>query len=433
MPGAGRAACAASANARIRLVEVDHRPAVAVRAVLLFGYVARVHVRGRLARSPSGGRPRSRWTGAAGRAARPGRAARAARPRRARRGRAELQRLDRGPAGARRRGRRRPAAAARSADRRRGRGPRRDGERDRGRWPGSLLARRPPGRPGADGRRAERWAAIEDVGRLRDALGVPVPVGIPTRSSSRSPIRSATWSPATPAPTARSDRRGCADGSASASPSCARRAARGSRAAGPRARGRVPARPAAGSEWCDAEVLRRLRRRSLAALRQEVEPVEPARWARSCRRGSTSTGRPRCAGSTACSRWSSSSPACAVPASALESLVLPAGCADYQPALLDELTATGEVLWAGHGSLPGADGWVSLHLADTAPLTLPDAGDLEIGPTPPGDPRRPRRRRRLLLPPAHESGHRRRALDAACGSWSGPAASPTTRSPRCAR
>ena len=72
---------------------------------------------------------------------------------------------------------------------------------------------------------------------------------------------------------------------------------------------------------------------------------------------------------------------CAVPASALESLVLPSRVRDYQPALLDELTATGEILWAGQGALPGADGWVSLHLADTAPLTLPDPGDLEIGPT----------------------------------------------------
>ena len=46
--------------------------------------------------------------------------------------------------------------------------------------------------------------------------------------------------------------------------------------------------------------------------------------------------------------------------------------ADYSPSMLDELTATGELLWAGHGALPGSDGWVSLHLADTADLTLPD-------------------------------------------------------------
>jgi ATP-dependent Lhr-like helicase len=52
--------------------------------------------------------------------------------------------------------------------------------------------------------------------------------------------------------------------------------------------------------------------------------------------------------------------------------VLAARVRDYRPALLDELTASGEVLWSGNGALPGTDGWVSLHLADTAPLTLPD-------------------------------------------------------------
>jgi ATP-dependent Lhr-like helicase len=39
--------------------------------------------------------------------------------------------------------------------------------------------------------------------------------------------------------------------------------------------------------------------------------------------------------------------------------------------MLDELTASGEVLWVGQGSLAGDDGWVSLHLADTAKLTMP--------------------------------------------------------------
>ena len=67
-----------------------------------------------------------------------------------------------------------------------------------------------------------------------------------------------------------------------------------------------------------------------------------------------------------------------VPASALETLVLPSRVSGYSPALLDELTSTGEVLWRGHGSLPGDDGWVSLHLGDTAHLTLapPDEGEL---------------------------------------------------------
>ncbi len=51
---------------------------------------------------------------------------------------------------------------------------------------------------------------------------------------------------------------------------------------------------------------------------------------------------------------------------------------DYQPAMLDELTAAGEVLWAGPGSLPGTDGWVSLHLAESAALTLPDLDPGEL-------------------------------------------------------
>jgi len=66
----------------------------------------------------------------------------------------------------------------------------------------------------------------------------------------------------------------------------------------------------------------------------------------------------------------------ALPASAWETLVLPARLRNYSPAWLDELTLTGEVVWSGRGSLPGSDGWVSLHLADNAPLTLAEpSGD----------------------------------------------------------
>jgi ATP-dependent Lhr-like helicase len=73
---------------------------------------------------------------------------------------------------------------------------------------------------------------------------------------------------------------------------------------------------------------------------------------------------------------------CAVPASALESIVLPSRVPGYQPSMLDELTSTGEVVWAGSGSLPGTDGWVSLHLADNCDLTLPDPDpEFEIGET----------------------------------------------------
>ena len=130
-----------------------------------------------------------------------------------------------------------------------------------------------------------------------------------------------------------------------------------------------------GEEWCDAEVLRTLRRRSLAALRAEVEPVAPEalgvflpRW----------HGIGTLRGTDGLLRVVEQLSGAAVPASALETLVLPSRVTDYSPALLDELTTTGEVLWCGHSSLPGGkDGLVSLHLADAAPLTLPDVTPLE--------------------------------------------------------
>ena len=50
--------------------------------------------------------------------------------------------------------------------------------------------------------------------------------------------------------------------------------------------------------------------------------------------------------------------------------MLPVRLPDYSPAWLDELTIAGEVVWSGNGVLPGGDGWVSLHLAGTVPLTL---------------------------------------------------------------
>jgi ATP-dependent Lhr-like helicase len=69
-----------------------------------------------------------------------------------------------------------------------------------------------------------------------------------------------------------------------------------------------------------------------------------------------------------------------LPASALETLVLPSRVVGYSPALLDELTAAGEVLWAGAGSLPGNDGWVTLVPADRAELLLPPPTDAAATP-----------------------------------------------------
>ncbi|RYU12457.1 ATP-dependent helicase [Nocardioides iriomotensis] len=233
----------------------------------------------------------------------------------------------------------------------------------------------------------ERWAAVEDVGRLRDGLGVPVPPGTPEVFGEpvEDPLADLVGRYArTHGPFTVSDvatRLGL--GVAVVTQTLNRLASQGRVLEG-------EFRPAgSGAEWCDADVLRRLRRRSLAALRKEVEPVEPATlgrflpvWQNVVPSGGSQRGRLR--GVDGVLTVVEQLAGCAVPASALEPLVLGSRVVDYHPSMLDELTATGEVVWAGHGSLPGTDGWVSLHLADSAHLTLPDpeelAADLESTP-----------------------------------------------------
>ena len=221
---------------------------------------------------------------------------------------------------------------------------------------------------------AARWAAIEDVARLRDGLGVPVPPGTPDVFTE--PVDdplvdlvsrfARTHGPFTTADVA--DRLGL--GAAVARQTLQRLAAAGRLLEG-------EFRPSgSGSEWCDAEVLRKLRRRSLARLRQEVEPVEPevlGRFLPAWQHLVASGGRRRggLRGLDGVVSAVEQLAGCPVPASALEPLVLAARVSDYEPAMLDELSATGEVIWAGHSALPGNDGWVSVHLADQAALTLP--------------------------------------------------------------
>src|SRR5262249_55677459 len=70
----------------------------------------------------------------------------------------------------------------------------------------------------------------------------------------------------------------------------------------------------------------------------------------------------------------------AVPAAALESLILPTRVPGYAPPMLDELTAAGDVVWAGAGALPGGDGWLVLAPADSAPLLVPPPGEITMTP-----------------------------------------------------
>ncbi|GII20560.1 ATP-dependent helicase [Planosporangium mesophilum] len=219
----------------------------------------------------------------------------------------------------------------------------------------------------------ERWLAVEDAGRVRDALGVALPVGLPLAylEPVADPLGDLvaryahTHGPFTAAACA--SRYGL--GVFVVEQALKRLAAAGRVVSGEFS----PA--GAGSEWCDAEVLRLLRRRSLAALRREIEPVPPRALARFLPSWQQIGGNGR--GVDAVAAAIEQLQGVAVPASALERLVLPARVRDYSPAYLDELCAAGEVVWAGAGSIPGGDGWVSLAFADTAPLLLappdPDA------------------------------------------------------------
>ncbi|MFP3713616.1 DEAD/DEAH box helicase [Puerhibacterium sp. TATVAM-FAB25] len=237
----------------------------------------------------------------------------------------------------------------------------------------------------------EQWAVVEDAGRLRDALGVALPVGIPETFTEpvADPLgdlvrrHARTHGPFAAADVARRFGLGIA---------VVQQALARLDAVGAVVRGAL--RPSSlggtGDEWCDPEVLRTLRRRSLAALRAEVEPVEPQalgvflpRWhGIGVRVGGTGSAGATLRGTDGLLRAVEQLAGAAVPASALETLVLPARVTDYSPALLDELTTAGEVLWCGHGRLPGSgggDGMVSLHLADGAPLTLRRPDPVEEG------------------------------------------------------
>jgi ATP-dependent Lhr-like helicase len=70
-----------------------------------------------------------------------------------------------------------------------------------------------------------------------------------------------------------------------------------------------------------------------------------------------------------------------IPASAIEPLVFGQRVRDYQPAMLDELLASGEVTWSGAGQIGGGDGWIAFHTADSAPLTLAASAEIEFTDT----------------------------------------------------
>ncbi len=244
-------------------------------------------------------------------------------------------------------------------------------------WTAQLAEARRAVRVGVGGQ--ERWAAVEDAGRLRDALGVSLPVGLPDAYTSpvTDPLGDlvmryarnavpfavsevAAWLGLGIAVVRDAVRRLVGDGRLTEGD--LRPVGWVSRATDP------PAPDGPPPHYCDPRVLSLVRRRSLAALRSEVEPVAAADYARFLPAWQNVGGRLR--GVDGVLRVVEQLAGAVVPASALESLILPARVTGYTPAMLDELVAAGEVLWQGAGDLSGGDGWLTLLPADIAPILL---------------------------------------------------------------
>ena len=206
----------------------------------------------------------------------------------------------------------------------------------------------------------ERYIAVEDAARYRDALGVPLPAGLP--ASLLEPVRdpagdlimryARSHGPFTSRDLAA--RYGLGTGNAEA---LLLRLTEGGRLV------EGEFRPGgAGREWVDSDVLRTLRRRSLAKLRQEVEAVD-----------ADALGRFAVAWHGIGSARQGLEPlldaieqlqGAAIPASMLESEVLPARVANYRSDLLDTLMGAGEVVWVGVEPLGERDGRIALYLTD---------------------------------------------------------------------
>jgi ATP-dependent helicase Lhr and Lhr-like helicase len=212
-----------------------------------------------------------------------------------------------------------------------------------------------------------RWIVVEDVARYRDAFGIQPPPGVPAPflASAEDPLAALLlrWArhhgpflAAEPA-----DRWGAPIGRVEG-------ALESLLASGALVRGEF--RPGGvDREWCHPDVLRMLRRRSLARLRREIEPVEPQALGRFLPRwqgvGSDRRGAGRLAEVVA------QLEGVPLPASVLERDILPLRVRDYSPRLLDELGAAGEVVWLGMGSLGRDDGRVALYRPDRLALLAP--------------------------------------------------------------
>src|SRR5207253_4011718 len=212
-----------------------------------------------------------------------------------------------------------------------------------------------------------RWIAAEDASRYRDAIGVPLPQGIAERflQPVADPLGdlvlrfARTHGPFTPIDVSR--RYGI--GAAAITQTLERFVERGRLIEG-------EFRPGGTQrEWCDNEVLRIIRSRSLAKLRHEVEPVEPPAFARLLTSWQSVTKKRK--GVEALLETIETLQGFAMPASIFESEILSARIGDFRSSDLDMLSAAGEIVWVGVEPLGERDGRIALYLTDHLPLLRP--------------------------------------------------------------
>jgi len=222
-----------------------------------------------------------------------------------------------------------------------------------------------------------RFVAAEDAARYRDALGCALPLGLPAAFTEPvdAPLNELVARHArTHAPFVTRD-------------VAARYGIASERAAVALAQLEAASRIVRGEfrpfgterEWCDVEVLRLVRRRSLAKLRKEVEPVDQQTFARFL--ASWHGVDAPTHGTEALVEAVTALSGAAVVASTLETDVLPLRVRGYRAAMLDDLCTSGEVVWVGAGALGGNDGRIRLFFADQLATLVPA---LEIADAPQG-------------------------------------------------
>ncbi|MDK4334248.1 DEAD/DEAH box helicase [Corynebacterium accolens] len=219
----------------------------------------------------------------------------------------------------------------------------------------------------------EHLAQSQDAALLRDALGVPIPPGIPAQVATLAdalPQLISRWA-RTRGPFVLADLTAAFGISVSAAHTTL--AGLDSIVEGHYRQGIEE------QEYCAAEVLKTIRSRSLAAARADTEPVSGATFARFLPEwhGIAPAGkRPALRGADGVFSAIEQLAGVRLPASAWESIILPARVGDYSPRMLDELTANGEVMIVGAGKAGAVDPWVMLlptdYAAQLAPETDPE-------------------------------------------------------------